>query len=217
MALPTAKPNFLSLNRNHFGPDARTGARTDAHTSIFGAPLHNKPFRQWFLMFWKPEHLLFRLKTTVLHNTNFLVEQNTVLYKNVAILWEFARINIWDLEQTWVKRHQSRINNQNCKIVITDVAKNNIKFVRAKFEQHRTTRIFNGPMQIIYLQTTPLTPVRDANTGFSTVFMCMGGTIARLFRSSCKFQIVWTIPSLDNLFWLHFQFWLFRYEKSENV
>ena len=59
--------------------------------------------------------------------------------------------------------------------------------------------------------------VRDANTGFSTVFMCMGGTIARLLRLSCKFQIVWTIPILDNLFWLHFQFWLFRCEKSENV
>ena len=124
-------------------------------------------------MFWKPEHLLFRLKTTVLHNTYFLVEQNTVLYKNVAILWEFARLNIWDLEHTWVKRHQSRINNQNCKIVIKDVAKNNIKFMRTQFEQHRTTRIFNGSMQIIYLQTTPLTAVRGAKPRFSPEIICM--------------------------------------------
>ena len=38
---------------------------------------------QWFLVFWKPEHFLFHLKTTVLHNVYFLIEQNTILCKKV--------------------------------------------------------------------------------------------------------------------------------------
>ena len=48
-------------------------------------------------VFWKPEHLLFHLKTTVLHNVYFLVEQNTILYKNVEKIWQFASLDIWDL------------------------------------------------------------------------------------------------------------------------
>ena len=51
-------------------------------------------------MFWKPEHLLFHLKTTVLHNVYFLVEQNIILYKNVEKIWKFSSLNIWDLVES---------------------------------------------------------------------------------------------------------------------
>ena len=51
-------------------------------------------------MFWKSEHLLFHMKTTVLHNFYLLVEQNIILYKNVETIWEFSSLKIWDLVES---------------------------------------------------------------------------------------------------------------------
>ena len=44
--------------------------------------------------------MLFDLKTTVLHNVYFLVEQNIILYTNVEKIWEFSSLNIWDLVES---------------------------------------------------------------------------------------------------------------------
>ena len=68
---------------------------------------------QWFWMFWKPEHLLFHLKTTVLHNVYFLVEQNAILYKNVEKIWDFSSLNIWDLVEIWWNQDRKPWNTKN--------------------------------------------------------------------------------------------------------
>ena len=50
-------------------------------------------------VFWKAEHLLFHLETTVLCNFVFLVEKKHLVEENVELFLENASLDMSELEQ----------------------------------------------------------------------------------------------------------------------